>query len=372
MSGPRCARSWEAEAIEDGQLNHADRASFERHAATCVSCAREASALASLRRTMREFAAPEPTAMELRRARSGLLQQAHALQTRGRQTERPRWLVVAVLCATTSLVLVAGVHFRARRSAQSSPVGALPGAGFEIVDVAGAAVTSRDEGGLTRAALSDGTAGFHVEHLAPGRRFLLVLPDGELEVRGTRFVVDVRSASTRRVEVTEGVVALRLIGESERVLVAGETWIAAPRASATAASVAAPEPAAGASTDAEHHAPSSHRADARKAAGPSPVASSSDAHVAANESFALAIDAFGAADYARADSLLASFLRDFAGDARAEDASFLRAVAHARMGDAPGATALAKAYLARFPQGFRRPEAEGLAYPASSGHGHPQ
>jgi TolA-binding protein len=83
-------------------------------------------------------------------------------------------------------------------------------------------------------------------------------------------------------------------------------------------------------------------------------------HPVANDRFAAAMATFQAGSYGQADSLLASFTRDFPGDARTEDASFLRAVAHARLGDRKGAAILARAYLAVFPSGLRRKEAEAL------------
>ncbi len=78
--------------------------------------------------------------------------------------------------------------------------------------------------------------------------------------------------------------------------------------------------------------------------------------------------AFGAASYAQADDLLASFALEFGGDARAEDASFLRAVARSRMGDEAGAASLAGAYLRSFPLGLRRREAEELTHAGGGVH----
>ena len=66
---------------------------------------------------------------------------------------------------------------------------------------------------------------------------------------------------------------------------------------------------------------------------------------------------FHAADYARADSLLATFAVDFPSDPRCEDAAFLRAVACWRLGDKSGAAKHAKAYLDAYPNGLRRVEA---------------
>jgi TolA-binding protein len=71
--------------------------------------------------------------------------------------------------------------------------------------------------------------------------------------------------------------------------------------------------------------------------------------------------AYTRGDYRRAEPLFAAFVREHPKDARAEDATFLRAEGLARSGDRDGAAAAARAYLAAFPRGLRRPEAERLA-----------
>jgi TolA-binding protein len=70
--------------------------------------------------------------------------------------------------------------------------------------------------------------------------------------------------------------------------------------------------------------------------------------------------AFDGGDFGQAEQRLLAFEREHPADARVEDALFLRAVARARRGDAEGAAVLARAYLARYPGGFHRAEAERL------------
>jgi len=228
-------------------------------------------------------------------------------------------------------------------------------------------VTSTTEGAVTQARLSDGIAAFHVEHVGPGRRFLLALPDGELEVRGTRFVVSVQRERTESVEVREGVVALRLRGDRERSLGAGERWI-----SPAAAEAAGDAPVESALPAAAANAPTMALNRRRAPAAPSSASGSGahqalqsstgpDAHAAERELFSAAVNSFGGGRYLDADLLFVSFIHDFPLDPRCEDASFLRAVAHLRMGDAAGAADLARAYLATFPHGLRRLEATDLA-----------
>ena len=91
MNRGRCARQWEAAAVEDGRGVGADRVSFERHRETCRACAEEVEALAALRRTMESVGPAGWTALDVRRMRQTLLREAHLRHTR-REAPR-RWPV---------------------------------------------------------------------------------------------------------------------------------------------------------------------------------------------------------------------------------------------------------------------------------------
>ncbi len=375
MSNRRCPKLWQAEAIHDGRLAGVDADSFERHAATCQDCAEEARGLASLGERMRVVAAPDPSPLELRRMRAAVLQRAHARPSPARLRPRTAWLAftIAALVVLGVAAWPASQRLGASRGTASVVTGvAQPVAPtFDLTNVAGAVMTTRTENGTTRVDLSDGVAAFHVEHLAASMRFLVELPDGEIEVRGTRFVVTVHEGRTRAVGVSEGAVALRLRGAIERTIEAGQGW-QAPRISTSAeAKVTVVEPPP---------TPAPLALDPRAPTTPvsSPLATSSAppteaplpasaipsvdaARAAASDRFSRAVAAFQGGDYAVADRLLSSFAGDFPRDARVEDATFLRAIAHARMGDSAGAAAIARSYLAAFPRGLRRREAERLA-----------
>jgi hypothetical protein len=359
MARAPCPRTWEAEAVEDGRLSNGDRASFERHASTCATCAREAEALASLRQTVRQVNRQIPDAVTLRRLRGALLQEAHRQRTRRARSPK-RLGAVLVLAAAIAVLLAWGGLDRSRARLAAAPTGVsvADAPSFDVLDIDHAAVTSRTDGGATQATLADGIAAFHVAHVQAGRRFLLLLPDGEIEVRGTRFIVSVRDARTQSVEVTEGLVALRLRGlDGERVLAAGERWsLPPPSTSAGAAPSTTISPAAAPPRAKGRASPPK----SRPAAGPDTI-DNAGTRAAANAQFALAVNAFNEGSYARSDALLESFARRFPGDPRREDADFLRAMCHARLGDSGGAAALARAYLRTFPGGLRRREAEQLA-----------
>jgi hypothetical protein len=91
--------------------------------------------------------------------------------------------------------------------------------------------------------LAAGAVSVHVAKLKPGQRFVIVTPDAEVEVRGTRFHVEIGDAgdgcgSVTRVRVDEGIVDVRGGGAVARVP-AGSSWptgcVASPAASAAAA-----------------------------------------------------------------------------------------------------------------------------------------
>lgn len=94
--------------------------------------------------------------------------------------------------------------------------------------------------------LNAGGVSVHVAKLGAGQRFVIVTPDAEVEVRGTRFKVELAPAAAdcghgtvTRVQVTEGVVEVRSPQGDVRVP-AGAHW---PAACAQAAAVSAPRPA---------------------------------------------------------------------------------------------------------------------------------
>jgi TolA-binding protein len=69
----------------------------------------------------------------------------------------------------------------------------------------------------------------------------------------------------------------------------------------------------------------------------------------------------GKHDYGAGAAKLSAFADAHPGDARAEDAAFLAAVALKLCGRQPDAAAAAQRYLARYPSGRRRAEAEAIA-----------
>jgi hypothetical protein len=73
------------------------------------------------------------------------------------------------------------------------------------------------------------------------------------------------------------------------------------------------------------------------------------------------MSALSSGAYLEADEYFAEFAARFRGDARVEDAVYLRTVIALRRGDRDAAAVRARDYLNRFPHGLRRNELEKLA-----------
>ncbi len=341
MSRAECTRSWEAEALVDRRLDGADRASFERHIGACAACKGELAAIRAVDLTMDAASVDDAAPLERQRLRASLLREANARIVSTQRTRATRWLPFAA-ALVVALVGAAVWIARARVAVPVATNVATPPK-FDVASISGAVWRSRTDGATATIDLVDGAASFAVPHLEGAQRFVVSLPDGEIEVRGTRFDVTVEDGVTRDVTVAEGRVVLRRRGDAELALRAGDHW--SKIAPVLPPDVVAPS------------APTSSHAHSLPRATPSAAPSASSAPSAASR-FAEAMAAFRGADYANAEPLLARFVVDFPNDSRREDAAYLRVVARWRLGDRPGAAALARAYIDAYPQGLRRVEAQ--------------
>jgi TolA-binding protein len=158
-------------------------------------------------------------------------------------------------------------------------------------------------------------------------------------------------------------VLLRLRGQAPIGLAAGQAWTL-PSTARNAPSAASPPLGASTASATGTASPAPARAllvqpapssSARALASPSGSAS------AAAEDFRAAVAAFNGGRSNDAATQLARFLTQYPGDARAEDAAYLRVLALRQAGDGAAAKAAAQDYLRRYPSGFRRTEVEKLA-----------
>jgi ferric-dicitrate binding protein FerR (iron transport regulator) len=348
MSGSSCGRLWQAEAVMDRRLSAEDCASFERHAKGCSACGRELNELSRLKTLSEELPWPKSEPLQRRRARYELLRKAHGSSVGQVGSTRGAWraaLAIGLLCLVT-----VGLYAYLKAPAGDSP--ALTSPGFDLRPEAGSVWRQLSVGRAVRLQLERGGVLVTVRKLQEGQTFVIQLPDGELEVRGTRFTVEADGARTLRVAVEEGRVALRLVGSPELLLGAGQFWqrsLAEERHAAEAVGGSdANKPTPGASL--------SPVARPKPAAAPSTSASKP----ASASDFAAAMASYTRGDFATAEQLFQRFEALHPDNARVEDSLFLRAMTRHRRGDRAGAGQLAARYLERFPQGFRAEEARRL------------
>ncbi|MDF3067868.1 MAG: hypothetical protein K0R38_3469 [Polyangiaceae bacterium] len=335
-----CPRSFEVEALRDGRLGELERARFQAHLAACPACKREAQALEELADALSASTAERGDELHVRRERTRLLAafDARLVPPRARASSL-WWGVAAVMALAGALVLFT-------RTPPPTPVVAPLASAAPPLSIradSNAKWSRRSEAERDVVALESGALSIHVQ-AGRSRRLLVELPDGELEDIGTTFSVSAAAGRTTRVTVQEGSVVLRLSGKSPIALGAGEAWTPTPIAAPTAPSslIAPAEPP-------------------RTAPRPNPkTAVSAEPPADSAADFRAAMAAFNQGDVAHAAELFTSFVRQHPQDSRAEDAAYLRALAHQRSGDLSATERAAREYLKRYPHGFRRAEVETL------------
>jgi len=206
------------------------------------------------------------------------------------------------------------------------------GTSIELADSTSFRVDS--QGMTEHFSLERGQLSAHVAKLSQGQRFIITMPDAELEVRGTRFRVQVLdrgsncgAGSRTRLEVSEGVVEVRAAGLTVSV-VAGQRW---PTDCTDSATGLLPVTSVGSS----QMVPPS-RVQRRDSARFSTGAAAHQGHDAA------------AATPAHADAAAAELPERGSALTEANDL-FAEGVALRRKGDAPAALRTFLALIARFP-----------------------
>jgi hypothetical protein len=172
--------------------------------------------------------------------------------------------------------------------------------------------------------LASGDVSVHVAKLGADERFVIVTPDAEVEVRGTRFRVAIAppggacGGTATRVAVDEGVVVVRASGRTTR-LPAGARW---PSDCGPEPPAAAPSPPSGRSAGAAKRpskGASPSRAPARdEVSAPSTLATQ-------NDLFGAALKAERAGDLRAAAQLLEVLVSRFPGSPLEESAEKARA-----------------------------------------------
>ena len=356
----RCSETSSVEALWDGRLDANREGTLRSHLATCQVCASESRRLEALRAALRALPAPQASPLAIAAGRKLLLDAARAAVP-AREAARGR----ALALGAAALALAAGVAFWIARTSAYGRDHGLAGSSATLASAPSELELRVTPGSDARwsqvsagprevVSLAAGSLDISVNRHGSARRLFVKLPDGELEDEGTVFTVTVAREHTQKVSVTQGSVALRLAGQPERHLAAGETF-EAPHASLQAGSDSA-TPAADAG----------HATLRRPDSAPGSTASGhtvkpgteADACPGAPR-FEDCVDTFKRGEYAAAAEALDRYTATCSH--HAEDATYLRMVSLARAGRTTEAATLARAYLARFPEGFRRKEAERLA-----------
>lgn len=221
MSPETCNRV--SEALAAGNV-WGDAALLE-HAKECETCTKELAILKKRREFRDAFPVLSSIADQSTPTEAPL--RSDAAEAKLRASRRHLLIMIAAVIAIVTYFIQN--HTQSVRPPQpDQEVGNADGPPrYRISNLENAVFESKVEGGTVNAAMTRGTAAFHVERMGPRQRFLLTLPDGDLEVRGTRFVVVIEDGKTRVVDVAEGTVALRLHGRDEMLLTAGQRWPAA-------------------------------------------------------------------------------------------------------------------------------------------------
>lgn len=343
MSAIECVRAAEVEAALDERLPEAQAHEALQHVRTCARCREAHAELTALRRLSAALPGGAPDELASRRMRAAVL---GAVLRPAPVVKRGRAMTFAVAAAALALAAFGARALRrptepvtARRAdtvvTEASPAAISLGGAGTLWPAADARVFVRSAGPDTHIELAAGRIDLQVTHRRAGERFVVTTADAEVEVHGTRFQVEARDGRLRRVDVSEGVVAVRCEGEAERLLVAGahlvlpEETPPAP-APVAPAQVVTPPPAQG--------RPPAVRPDPGGA-------------------FRAGSLAFVQGDHAGAAENLQRFLAQSSrADPRREDARYVLVLAlHAARREAEMERA-AWAFLAEFPRGLRRAE----------------
>lgn len=354
----RCDRLWEIDALREGRLGSKDAEAFERHLETCDACKHERARNERLRNMAAELPTSEPTELDLRRLRARVLRDVeHDLP---HASPWPKRVVLAFAIALCGLaIFFAHRHTQTLAANQAPNIGvssspsavASPATSAEPTNSFAGTVTAQDDaqftqtrdGDVEHVGLEDGVLNLHVRHQGPSEHFFVDLPDGQIEVRGTTFRVEVHRGVTTRIDVTEGVVSVRLRGLSEIWVSAGQNWTR-------------PE------------APNAHATKGDASTHSTTIATTVDDQ-SGSDDYAAAVSLMSNKNYDAAAAAFAAFLAAHPKASQAEDASYLEAAALARAGRADAAALAAEHHLAAYPHSFHGKDAAILVARAARDRG---
>lgn len=357
MSRRSCASLALVEAAHDGRLGKRDIESLQRHVSTCNECRKLASDLIALRELAQQ-SSPVLAPLEARRTRVRLLRTA-ARPASASETRRRPWIAAGFATAA-----VVALCFHIRRPSNALLV-ARSGVREHSIAIGNVTTVCPSEGtvfnrqtkdGIEQITLDDGKLDISVRPLQSGERFVVLTRNAEVEVRGTIFGVESDLHGIRRVFVVEGKVEVRYAGAIFFVA-AGNEWRPQEHREAT---VNGDEWTIAAQAESREWK-NPIRAKNAAAVSSAPHQHSDAASEESSAQFGDAVGAMEKGNYGTAADRLERFAQEHPEDVRAEDAAFLAILAMKRSGRHNEAADAARRYLARFPKGFRRSEAESIA-----------
>lgn len=402
MTAPDCPRTALVEAHRDGRLGPQESASMERHLEGCTACSELARDLSKIGDAVR---APieRLTPLEHQRARVALLQRAATQSPVRVVSDNRRYVFGAVLMAAAVILGFVGGRWEkpSDQVATALHMGALPvvtnGSKLGLHASDDARFTRNRTADLDELTLEHGVIDVKLQKLDAGKRLVVRTKDAQIEVRATAFRVEAEEGRIRSVAVEQGTVEVQYAGFTA-VIPAGGSWRATAESTDTAkpaikteADVVTPATATNAPTriatqsvaaqktprgetrrdivrndtpapDKPETAPAPENVEpAPIAEQPAPIAAPPPGPSPASRTFADAMAALRRGDYASGAEKLEQFSQAHGGDARTDEAEYLRAIALQRAGRRTEAIAAAKRYLATRPNGAHRADAARIA-----------
>jgi hypothetical protein len=359
MGRPGCERAWEIDPYCQGRMSEVEYASFGRHLSTCEPCQTQMALDAELRDLGQRLSAEEAGDLRARRLRAKILHDA-AIADGDRPTffhRRPAIALVAVLAGFLAVLLAR--PWLSRRW-QGRPDGDTVVADVRVDATPEAVWARRPDGLIDRLKLERGEIAVRVKLLVPGSRFLVDLPDGELEVRGTTFRTIVVDGSTRGVVVTEGKVDLRLRGRPSIVVDPEHPWSRSPFT-----------PPSG-----EETVPLEAKAPEHLDTGPPPSAPGkvsrrglTSQEVDDEQPYAEAMASYESGHFEQAAQAFHDFCARVRTAPEREDAAFLEAASLARAGHQESAGRVAEDFLRQYPASIHGKQAAVLVSRAARARG---
>lgn len=204
MKASHCAHQWQAEATIDGRLSNDDTQSFRRHVEMCESCGLALDGLYELEYVAARLPVLASTRFERRRLRNELLRRANHLSlgpARARSWLRPTIIGDAFVCVSAFVLSVNSPLLRRPFSVRTTLP---PMSTFQISVSPDTTWRTLEQSSTLRLFVERGRLELSVDQLQPGQRFLIDLPDGEIEVYDTRFIVNVESPRTIGLRLIDG------------------------------------------------------------------------------------------------------------------------------------------------------------------------